>query len=98
MSHGREEGLGAPKYDKEVSQNHIPLLTNGTDVCFDAFIFVYSTVMQIIYLCHNWCTKTPFLSGLQVSGELSAASPGRLSMASPPPGGGGKRKLLLLYK
>lgn len=35
-------------------------------------------------------------SCLQVSGELSAASPGRLSMASPPPGGvAGKRELLL---
>ncbi|KAL0374294.1 UNVERIFIED_CONTAM: Cellulose synthase A catalytic subunit [UDP-forming] [Sesamum radiatum] len=59
MNHGRE-GVGAPKYDKEVSHNHIPLLTNGTDV----------------------------------SGELSAASPGRLSMASPPPGGGGKPRIV----
>ncbi|KAL0339093.1 UNVERIFIED_CONTAM: Cellulose synthase A catalytic subunit [UDP-forming] [Sesamum angustifolium] len=59
MNYGRE-GVGAPKYDKEVSHNHIPLLTNGTDV----------------------------------SGELSAASPGRLSMASPPPGGGGKPRIV----
>ena len=35
VNHG--ESLNAPKYDKEVPQNHIPLLTNGTDVSFDAF-------------------------------------------------------------
>lgn len=34
MSYGRGEGAGAPKYDKEVSHNHIPLLTNGTDVSY----------------------------------------------------------------
>lgn len=32
MSHGRGEDVGEPKYDKEISHNHIPLLTNGTDV------------------------------------------------------------------
>ncbi|KAG9133853.1 hypothetical protein Leryth_017938 [Lithospermum erythrorhizon] len=52
----REEEVGAPKYDKEVSHNHIPLLTNGTDV----------------------------------SGEMSAASPERLSISSPGPAGMGK--------
>nr|POE91964.1 cellulose synthase a catalytic subunit 3 [udp-forming] [Quercus suber] len=57
MTYGRGEDVGAPSYDKEVSHNHIPLLTNGTEV----------------------------------SGELSAASPERLSMASPGVGGGGKR-------
>lgn len=31
MTFGREE-TGGPKYDKEVSHNNIPLLTNGTDV------------------------------------------------------------------
>lgn len=36
MNHGGES-LNAPKYDKEVPQNHIPLLTNGTDVNSDAF-------------------------------------------------------------
>ncbi|KAL8555399.1 hypothetical protein ACS0TY_003274 [Phlomoides rotata] len=60
MNYGRGEGPVAPKYDKEPSQNRIPLLTNGTDV----------------------------------SGELSAASPGRLSMASPPPGGAGKPRIV----
>ncbi|KAK7853442.1 cellulose synthase a catalytic subunit 3 [udp-forming] [Quercus suber] len=57
MTYGRGEDVGAPSYDKEVSHNHIPLLTNGTEV----------------------------------SGELSAASPERLSMAPPGVGGGGKR-------
>ncbi|KAJ9685707.1 hypothetical protein PVL29_017658 [Vitis rotundifolia] len=54
MTYGRGEDTN---YDREVSHNHIPLLTNGMDV----------------------------------SGELSAASPERLSMASPGAGGGGKR-------
>ncbi|PPS08185.1 hypothetical protein GOBAR_AA12453 [Gossypium barbadense] len=50
----RGEDVGAPTYDKEISHNHIPLLT----------------------------------SGQEVSGELSAASPERLSMASPGVAGG----------
>ncbi|PQP98829.1 Cellulose synthase [Prunus yedoensis var. nudiflora] len=54
MTYGRGEDIGAPNYDKEVSHNHIPLLTNGQEV----------------------------------SGELSAASPERLSMASPGVGAG----------
>ena len=29
------ESINAPKYDKEVPRNHIPLLTNGTDVSFN---------------------------------------------------------------
>ncbi|KAE9459810.1 hypothetical protein C3L33_08282, partial [Rhododendron williamsianum] len=57
MAYGRGEDPAAPKYDKEVSHNHIPLLT------------------------HTY----------EVSGELSAASPDRLSMASPEHGGLGKR-------
>ncbi|KAL3622511.1 Cellulose synthase A catalytic subunit 3 [UDP-forming] [Castilleja foliolosa] len=60
MSYGKGEDSGAPKYDKEVSHNHIPLLTNATDV----------------------------------SGEMSAASPGRLSMASTLPGGAGKPRIV----
>lgn len=32
MAYGRGEDVGAPSYDKEVSHNHIPLLTNGTEV------------------------------------------------------------------
>ncbi|KAJ8565619.1 hypothetical protein K7X08_008195 [Anisodus acutangulus] len=62
-TYGRGEETGAPKYDKEVSHNHIPLLTNGTDV----------------------------------SGELSAASPERYSMASPGPAGGAKHIHPLTY-
>ena len=54
MTYGRGEDVSAPNYDKEVSHNHIPLLT----------------------------------SGQEVSGELSAASPERLSMASPGVGAG----------
>ncbi|TKY68136.1 Cellulose synthase A catalytic subunit 3 of UDP-forming [Spatholobus suberectus] len=54
LTYARGEEVGAPNYDKEVSHNHIPLLT----------------------------------SGQEVSGELSAASPERLSMASPAIGGG----------
>ncbi|GLT39745.1 hypothetical protein SLA2020_139200 [Shorea laevis] len=53
MAHNREEDVGAPSYDKEVSHNHIPLLA----------------------------------SSQEVSGEFSAASPERLSMASPRVGG-----------
>ncbi|XWS77414.1 hypothetical protein CRYUN_Cryun01aG0259500 [Craigia yunnanensis] len=53
-TYGRGEDVGAPNYDKEVSHNHIPLLTNGQEV----------------------------------SGELSAASPERLSMASTGVAGG----------
>ncbi|KAJ7982211.1 Cellulose synthase family protein [Quillaja saponaria] len=49
MTYGRAEDVGPPNYDKEVSHNHIPLLT----------------------------------SGQEVSGDLSAASPEHLSMASP---------------
>ncbi|KAJ6716199.1 X-BOX TRANSCRIPTION FACTOR-RELATED [Salix koriyanagi] len=54
MMYGRGEDLGAPNYDKEVSHNRIPLLTNGHEV----------------------------------SGELSAASPEHISMASPGAAGG----------
>ncbi|RZB66582.1 Cellulose synthase A catalytic subunit 3 isoform G [Glycine soja] len=61
MAHGRVEEAVAPNYDKEVSHNHIPLLSGGQEV----------------------------------SGELSAASPERLSMASP--GGQGKRVHNLQY-
>ena len=32
MMYGRGEDLGAPNYDKEVSHNRIPLLTNGHEV------------------------------------------------------------------
>jgi cellulose synthase A len=32
MTFGRGEDLGAPNYDKEVSHNHIPLITNGHEV------------------------------------------------------------------
>jgi cellulose synthase A len=32
MMFGRGEDLGAPNYDKEVSHNHIPLITNGHEV------------------------------------------------------------------
>lgn len=32
MTYGRGEDIGAPTYDKEVSHNHIPLLTNGQEV------------------------------------------------------------------
>lgn len=32
MSYGRGEDVGPPNYDKEVSLNHIPLLTNGCSV------------------------------------------------------------------
>lgn len=53
-TYGRGEDVRAPTYDKEVSHNQIPLLTNGTEV----------------------------------SGELSVASPERLSMASSGPSGG----------
>ncbi|KAM0048158.1 putative cellulose synthase (UDP-forming) chromatin regulator PHD family [Helianthus anomalus] len=53
MTYGRGDDNSAPNYDKEVSHNHIPLLTGGHEV----------------------------------SGELSAASPQRLSVSSPPPGG-----------
>ncbi|XP_010257191.1 PREDICTED: cellulose synthase A catalytic subunit 3 [UDP-forming] [Nelumbo nucifera] len=63
MSYGRGEDVRTPNYDKEVSLNHIPLLTNGQSV----------------------------------SGELSAASPERISMASPGAGGGSKRVHPLPY-
>ena len=33
MTYGRGEDVGAPNYDKEVSQNRIPRLTNGQEVC-----------------------------------------------------------------
>jgi hypothetical protein len=32
MTFGRGEDLGAANYDKEVSHNHIPLITNGHEV------------------------------------------------------------------
>ena len=32
MSHGQGEDVVPPNYDKEVSLNHIPLLTNGPSV------------------------------------------------------------------
>lgn len=32
MTYGRGEDIGGPNFDKEVSHNHIPLLTNGTEV------------------------------------------------------------------
>ncbi|KAK9283250.1 hypothetical protein L1049_011486 [Liquidambar formosana] len=63
MTYGRAEDINAPNYDKEVSHNNLPLLTNGQEV----------------------------------SGELSAASPERFSMASPGVGGGGKRVHPLPY-
>ncbi|KAH9710163.1 cellulose synthase A catalytic subunit 3 [Citrus sinensis] len=54
MRYGQGEDASAPKYDNEVSHNHIPRLTGGQEV----------------------------------SGELSAASPEHLSMASPGVGPG----------
>lgn len=54
MRYGQGEDVSAPKYDNEVSHNHIPRLTGGQEV----------------------------------SGELSAASPEHLSMASPGVGPG----------
>ena len=38
MTYGRGEDVGAPSYDKEVSHNHIPLLTNGTEVILFFFL------------------------------------------------------------
>ena len=32
MTYGRVAEVGAPNYDKEVSHNHIPLLTSGQEV------------------------------------------------------------------
>ena len=32
MTYGRGEDVGAPNYDKEVSHNRIPRLTNGQEV------------------------------------------------------------------
>lgn len=32
MAYGRGEDVSAPNYDKEVSHNHIPLLTSGQEV------------------------------------------------------------------
>lgn len=62
---------------------------------FQAFNqFILFLLSHVVWL--NLVTKTPCFYVLQVSGELSAASPGRLSMASPPPGGGGKRSYLFL--
>jgi len=37
MTYGRGEDAGAPNYDKEVSHNHIPLLTNGHEVSQSAY-------------------------------------------------------------
>jgi cellulose synthase A len=37
MTYGRGEDSGAPNYDKEVSHNHIPLLTNGHEVSQSAY-------------------------------------------------------------
>ena len=33
MTYGRGDDTNAPVYDKEVSHNHIPLLTSGHEVC-----------------------------------------------------------------
>lgn len=33
MTYGRGEDIVAPNYDKEVSHNHIPLLTHSVEVC-----------------------------------------------------------------
>ncbi|KAL6997764.1 cellulose synthase (UDP-forming), partial [Sarracenia purpurea var. burkii] len=32
LTYGRGEDIGVPNYDKEISHNHIPLLTNGQEV------------------------------------------------------------------
>jgi len=32
MAYGRGEEVGAPNYDKEVSHNHIPMLSGGQEV------------------------------------------------------------------
>ena len=37
MTYGRAEEIGAPNYDKEVSHNHIPLLTSGQEVVHSAY-------------------------------------------------------------
>lgn len=44
MAYGRGEDPAAPKYDKEVSHNHIPLLTHTYEVCGEA-----STVVSCIW-------------------------------------------------
>lgn len=44
LTYARGEEVGAPNYDKEVSHNHIPLLTSGQEVFHLAFgILVFST-------------------------------------------------------
>jgi len=44
LTYARGEEVGAPHYDKEVSHNHIPLLTSGQEVIQLAFdIVVFST-------------------------------------------------------
>jgi len=55
LTYARGEEVGAPSYDKEVSHNHIPLLTSGQEVFHLAFdILVFSTFyfqfrVQILY-------------------------------------------------
>lgn len=47
VSYGRGEDIGAPEYDKEIPHNHIPLLTNETDVRFvPFFFFIYNNMLS----------------------------------------------------
>jgi len=46
MAYGRAEEVGAPNYDKEVSHNHIPMLSGGQEVvqlCSSVILFATPT-------------------------------------------------------
>ena len=75
-------------YDKEGSFNHIPLLTTGRSVSGSRSLFcLIQFCLFFMNLELNWAVLMVFN---KVSGELSAASPERLSMASPESGSRGK--------
>ena len=42
MKYGQSEEVGAPKYDKEVHHNHIPLLTGGKEVIQSVWQMIFS--------------------------------------------------------
>jgi len=44
MAYGRAEDVGAPNYDKEVSHNHIPMLSGGQEVVqLGSSVILFST-------------------------------------------------------
>lgn len=60
LTYGRSEEVGPPNYDKEVSHNHIPLLTSGQEVIQLASSMIFFSNIFPPFKCPHF----PSISGL----------------------------------